>query len=201
MNPPEGSSVFLVAFVALALVTVPLTGGRLGALAGVRFRGTGLLAVALGVQVLIISFVAGGPSWLDPALHLATYAVALAFLAANLAIPGLRLIALGGLANFVAIAANGGVMPASRRALGDAGRRHSQNAFDNSGVVTHARLRFLGDVFAMPAWIPLHNVFSIGDVLIGLGAAVAIHVMCHTRVARAGRGIARHGLRRDVAHA
>ena len=58
---------FLVAFVALALLSVPLTGGRLGALAHVRFRGVGLLAGALAVQVGIISFVAGGPSWLHPA--------------------------------------------------------------------------------------------------------------------------------------
>jgi hypothetical protein len=191
--------VFLVAFVALALVSVPLTGGRLAALAQLRFRGTGLLAAALGVQVLIISFIAGGPSWLHPALHLGTYAAALAFLAANFAIPGLRTVALGGLANFLAIASNGGVMPASRSALVEAGRGHSRNAFDNSGVVNHARLRFLGDVVAMPAWMPLHNVFSVGDVLIGLGVAVALHVACDTRVARAGQALVRNR-RREVVH-
>jgi hypothetical protein len=192
--------VFLVAFVALALVSVPLTGGRLGALAQVRFRGAGLLAGSLAVQVLIISFVTGGPSWLHPALHLATYVAALAFLAANFAIPGLRTVALGGLANFVVIAVNGGVMPASRSALVDAGRGQTQNAFDNSGVVHQARLRFLGDVFAMPAWMPLHNVFSIGDVLIGLGVAIAVHSLCDTHIARGLRAIVRHG-RREVVHA
>jgi hypothetical protein len=192
--------VFLVAFVVLALVTVPLTGGRLGALAGVRFRGAGLLGLALVVQVLIISFISGGPSWLTPTLHLATYVVALAFLAANFAIPGLRMVATGGLANFLVIVVNGGVMPASRAALVDAGRGQTQNAFDNSGVVEHARLRFLGDVFAMPTWMPFHNVFSIGDVLIGLGVAVALHVVCDSRLARAGRAV-RPQRRGEVAHA
>ena len=192
--------VFLVAFVALALMSVPLTGGQLGALARVRFRGVALLAAALAVQVLIISFVPGGPSWLHPGLHLATYVAALAFLAANFVVPGIRTVALGGFLNFVAIAANGGVMPASRGALVDAGRGHTDNAFDNSAVVGHARLRFLGDVFAMPGWMPLHNVFSVGDVLIGLGVAVALHVICDTRLARAMRVMLPHR-RREVVHA
>ncbi len=191
---------FLVAFVALALMAVPLTGGRLGALAQVRFRGLAVLAAALAVQVLIISFVPGGPSWLHPALHLGTYVAALAFLAANFVVPGIRTVAVGGFLNFVAIAANGGVMPASGRALVEAGRGKTHNTFDNSAVVGHARLRFLGDVFAMPAWMPLHNVFSIGDVLIGLGVAVSVHVICDTRVARAGRAMLPHR-RREVVHA
>jgi hypothetical protein len=185
--------VFLVAFVGLALVTVPLTGGRLGALAAVRFRWVGLLVGALVVQVAIISFVHGGPPWFHPAVHIATYGVALTFLVVNFSIPGLPLVGFGGLANFVAICANGGVMPASKTALIDAARRHSHNAFDNSGVGQHAHLRFLGDVFAMPGWMPLHNVFSVGDLLIALGAAVAIHAACDTRVARAGRRLLHHG--------
>lgn len=180
---------FLVAFVGLALLTVPLTGGRLGALAEVRFRWLGLLVGALVVQVGIISFVHGGPSWFHPAVHIATYGVALTFLVANFTIPGLPLVGFGGIANFIAISANGGVMPASKTALVDAARRHSHNAFDNSAVVRHARLRFLGDVFAMPGWMPLHNVFSVGDLLIALGAVVAIHGICDTSVARAGRRI------------
>jgi hypothetical protein len=32
----------------------------------------------------------------------------------------------------------------------------------------------LTDVFAIPAGVPLANVFSIGDVLIGVGIAVVI---------------------------
>ena len=46
--------------------------------------------------------------------------------------------------------------------------------FANAAYVEHARLWFLGDVFAIPASWPLANVFSVGDVLIALGAAWAI---------------------------
>jgi len=32
----------------------------------------------------------------------------------------------------------------------------------------------LTDIFALPRWMPLANIFSIGDVLIGIGVAIAI---------------------------
>jgi hypothetical protein len=40
----------------------------------------------------------------------------------------------------------------------------------------------------MPSWLPAANVFSVGDVLIGVGAAVAVVAAMHGRgplVARA----------------
>jgi hypothetical protein len=46
---------------------------------------------------------------------------------------------------------------------------------------TLTRLWFLGDVFAIPAGWPLANVFSVGDVLILLGAAVASFRVSGTR--------------------
>ena len=33
----------------------------------------------------------------------------------------------------------------------------------------------------MPTWIPVANVFSVGDVLIGVGAAIAIVAAMHGR--------------------
>ena len=44
----------------------------------------------------------------------------------------------------------------------------------NSVVVANPALAFLTDIFAMPSWLPFANVFSLGDVLIGVGIAVAI---------------------------
>jgi len=37
-------------------------------------------------------------------------------------------------------------------------------------------LRPLTDIFVLPAWLPFANVFSVGDLLIGLGVAVVIVV-------------------------
>ena len=33
----------------------------------------------------------------------------------------------------------------------------------------------------MPAWLPVANVFSVGDILIGVGAAIAIVAAMHGR--------------------
>ncbi len=40
--------------------------------------------------------------------------------------------------------------------------------------MTDPALRPLTDIFALPTWLPAANVFSVGDVLIGVGVAVVI---------------------------
>ena len=179
---------FLVIFVLLALATVPLAGGRLARLADLRLRAVPVIFVALVVQIVIISIIGGGPDWLHPALHLATYGVALWFVFVNRSVPGASIIGLGGLCNFVVIAANGGTMPASRDALEAAGIAHGPAAFANSGVLHGAHLGFLGDVFAIPASWPVHNVFSVGDVLIAVGAFVLLHRVCGSHLPRLRAG-------------
>jgi hypothetical protein len=102
---------------------------------------------------------------------------------ANRRIPWVWLVALGGALNFTAIAANGGVMPAAPHALEKAGFALDPEGFVNSGAVAHPHLQFLGDVFWVPSSFPISNVFSIGDVLILLGALLAMHCICASRVA------------------
>jgi len=85
---------------------------------------------------------------------------------------GVPLIAVGAALNILAIVANGGAMPASPVALAALGFGVGGNT--NSVVVANPALAALTDVFAMPAWLPLANVFSVGDVLIGAGLAVAV---------------------------
>jgi hypothetical protein len=179
--------VVLVLLVALALLTVPLAGGRLIGLLDVHLRGLPILVAALLVQVLVISVVPDASKTVITWLHLATYLAALGFVAMNLRIRGMWVVGLGGLLNFVAIAANGGVMPARAEALHSAGRRVSSRAFENSTSVRGARLSFLGDVFAMPASWPLANVFSIGDVLIAVGVAIVVHQACGSLLTADGR--------------
>ena len=41
-------------------------------------------------------------------------------------------------------------------------------------MVANPAVRPLTDIFAIPAGLPLANVFSVGDVLIGLGIVVVI---------------------------
>jgi hypothetical protein len=189
----------IAALVLLALASVPLTGGRLSAIAEVRIRGGWIALGALAVQVLIVTIFPGGNHTLHTTLHLFTYGLLGAFVWANRRIPGLLVIGAGGALNLAAIAANGGVMPASSAALRRAGLHPDPADFTNSGPLAHPHLLPLGDVFATPAGMPLHNVFSVGDVLIVLGTAVLAH-----RLGRAGRlALTRHaaGARRVLVRA
>ncbi len=163
----------------LILLAVPLTGGSFRHLGQVRVRGWEVLPVALGVQVLLFSVLSNLPTWIGFSLHLATYALAAAFVWWNRSLRGIGLIALGAALNGVTIALNGGTLPASESAVRTAGIADSEH-FSNSGVLPDARLPWLGDVFAVPAGVPFANVFSIGDVIILVG--VAVLVLRHSRV-------------------
>lgn len=167
--------------IAISLVSVPLSGGHLGALAEVRFRRLWLLFTALGLQILIISVIAGAPAGLLSTLHLGTYLMAGVFVISNRDIPGVLLVGFGGLLNLVAIAANGGVMPVSPDALAAAGHATASLEFSNSVALSHPSLLPLGDIFAVPESWPVSNVFSIGDVCIALGAAYGLHRICGSR--------------------
>jgi hypothetical protein len=173
--------VFLIAVVVLAALTVPLAGGRLGALVEVRLRRVWAVFAGLGLEVAAIDL-PGLPEGVRAALMVAAYPVLAVFLAANWRVPGVPVIALGGALNLLTISVNGGVMPASPSALAGAGLDLDPAEFQNSTALADPRLAFLGDVFHIPASWPLSNVFSVGDVLIALGVAWAVHGICGSRL-------------------
>jgi MFS family permease len=178
----------LVWFMGLAVLSVPLSGGRLERLGDVRFRGLSLALAALALQLLVFVPDVGMPVEIAGLLHVVSYLVAGAFVWQNREIPGLWLIALGGAMNLAAIAANGGVMPATASALASAGLPPIPEGFANSVFVADPNLSFLGDIFAVPSWFPVRNVFSPGDVAIALGAALGLHRLCGSRLIPSGGG-------------
>jgi hypothetical protein len=175
---------FLVLFVALAVATVPLLGGRLFALADLSFRGFGFLGASLALQVLIISVVPGGPRLLLTLGHVLSYVLIGVFLWMNRAVTGLAILAIGWGLNSLVISVNGGTMPGDPE-LAERGSRGVVDAsqFVNSRPLEAPRLAWLGDNFALPSDWPLNNVFSIGDVFIAAGAFVVLHFACHSLVA------------------
>jgi hypothetical protein len=185
---------FLVAIVLISALAVPLLGGRLEALAEARARLAWILLLALGLQVVSLS-VPGVPEALRPPLQLASYPLAGVFVIVNRRLPGMPLIGLGALLNLIAMSANGGVMPASASALDQAGLPLEREGYANSALVKEPRLGFLGDVFAIPEPVPLHNVFSVGDVTIGAGVILAVHGLAGSRL-RLSRRRGRHARRR-----
>jgi hypothetical protein len=173
----------LVVAVALVTLSVPLTGGDLRRLHLLRVRGIGFVFTAITLQLAVTTVASKMlPTTAAEALHLVSYGLAVAFLFVNRRIAGLWIVALGGGLNLAAIAANHGVMPATNAALRYAGREVVTVGFSNSNAVDHARLAFLGDVFAVPRTFPLANVFSIGDVLLVLGIGVILHAAARKSV-------------------
>ncbi len=178
----------LVFAVAVAALSVPLFGGSLSKLAALGIKGGWAIALALVLQVVIISVIPKQMlGWPGQTLELAAYVLAVVFLAINRRIPWLWLVGLGGLSNLVAIGANAGVMPASPVALRAAGRARHPGQFMNSTVLSHPHLAWLGDNFSVPRTLPLANVFSVGDVLLAVGALLLLHTVCGSAPARAVR--------------
>ncbi len=147
--------------------------------------------LALGLQLAI--FEPTGPlpflRGRELAVHALSYGVLGTFLWLNRHLPGMWLAALGFASNAAAILANGGLMPASEEALRAAGRwallEPAGMVYNNSTVIgPHTKLWFLGDVFAIPAGLPLANVFSFGDVLLALGALVLVPALMGAKPAR-----------------
>src|SRR4051812_39451188 len=166
----------------LVLLSVPLLRGRLSALGDLPLRRAELAVAAIVTQIVVISLLPSGNHTLHTAAHLASYGLLGLFAFANRRITGVPVIALGGLSNFVAIAANGGVMPTRASAAGSVAHRAAADEFINSRVLEHPKLQFLGDVFATPASWPLHNVFSIGDAILLVGVSILVHAACHSKL-------------------
>src|SRR4029079_19220236 len=167
---------FLLYAIVVGVVVGFLLGGRLSGLATLEFRWAPLALLGLAVQLVLFSGpVSDRVGDLGPWIYVASTGMVLAFVLRNLRITGLPIVAIGAASNMLAIVANGGYMTASPEAAAAAGR-DAATTYSNSAIVDHAVLAPLTDIFALPAWLPLHHVFSIGDVLIGLGVAVAIVV-------------------------
>jgi uncharacterized protein DUF5317 len=160
--------VLVLVCVAVVLVVTSLTGGRLSGLLAIPWRHRWLLPLCLVVQTVVIE-VPGLPGSVAPVTHVFSYLLAGAFLVLNRHVRGLWLLSIGAASNAVTIALNGGTLPADPHALAVAGISEDV-AFENSGVVAHPVLPWLGDVFALPHGVPFANVFSVGDVLIVAGA-------------------------------
>lgn len=151
-----------------------VVGGRTGGLADLRFRWPSVFIIGLAVQVVLFSdAVTERIGALGAPIYIASTGLVLAAVVANRAIPGMVVVAVGAASNLAAIVANGGYMPASISAMEALGKI-PKTVYSNSAVVPDAALAPLTDIFVLPAWLPWANIFSIGDVLIGLGVVLVI---------------------------
>ncbi len=174
------------AAIPVGIVAGFLLGGRLEGLSALRFRWAPLAVGGLLAQIVLFSDLAAGlNAEMVALLYVATTAAVFVALLRNVRLTGLPIVAVGALSNLAAIVANGGIMPADAGALIVAGLEPGTGP-TNSAVLADPALQPLTDIFAIPATIPLANVFSIGDVLIALGLVIAI--VAAMRAGRAGAG-------------
>ena len=186
---------FTILVIATGLVIAVLTGGRLRFLAERTLRFWPLLWAGLAVQAA--SVLLGGSAGL--VLLVGSYALLLAFAAANVDMVGMWLVATGIALNLVVIAVNGG-MPVRASALVAAGAAAPGSPEElNLGHKHHIerpsdRLVVLGDIIPVA---PLREVLSFGDVVMAVGAAdVIAHMLrpaSRRRTGAASRGRARLG--------
>lgn len=174
---------FILYAVVAGLLLGFLLGGRLESIAETRVRWGWLALLALAIQLVLFSPAAGGLGDTSRWIYLASTALVVIVVLVNLRLPGLPIVLLGALSNLAAIVANGGSMPASPSALAALGGAVHTGP-TNSVVLEHPALEPLTDIFAMPAWIPFANIFSIGDVLIAVGVTIALAAAMRPRIAR-----------------
>jgi hypothetical protein len=168
--------VFVLYAVVAGLLIGLLIRGRLSGLARLEFDWAPLIALGMAIQLALFSDpVASSVGSAGPPIYVGSTLLVLAAVCRNWSITGLPVVAIGAASNLAAIVANGGYMPASAAALAAQGR-DAPSVYSNSSYVAEPVLAPLTDIFAMPTWIPFANVFSIGDILIAAGIAMAIVV-------------------------
>ncbi|MBN1461368.1 MAG: DUF5317 domain-containing protein [Armatimonadetes bacterium] len=172
----------------LAVLIGLLVGGRLTRLPELALRAVWVFITAAVVQIGLLVIAAKGvalPNGVAPALYVVSFALVLLGLWLNRRLPGVWLVLLGVLMNFVVIVANGGSMPVDRDLAVRAGDEKLVAMLDSPDYVGHmpatesTRLRPLGDVLRLPMLIPRPRFFSpgsMGDVLITVGACWLILV-------------------------
>ena len=177
---------FVLYAIPIGIALGLILGGRLDRLGELRFEWGWLAIAGLAVQVVLFSGLigAGLERGVGAAIYVASTGAVLVAVWRNLSVPGLPLVAIGAISNLAAIVANEGIMPTTAEALAAAGM-DVEDGFSNSAVVANPALAPLTDIFALPPWLPMSNVFSIGDVLIGLGIAsvIALGMRGRTRAA------------------
>jgi hypothetical protein len=177
---------FILYAVVIGLVVGLLAGGKIASIGDLRFRWAPLVLVGFGAQVLLFSdAVATRIGDLGPVLYVASTLLVVIAVVRNGTIPGMPLVALGAACNLAAIVANGGFMPASPAAMAALGKA-APAIYSNSAIVAEPALAPLTDIFALPSWLPFHNIFSLGDVILAAGVAMVIVIAMRRGMRPAG---------------
>jgi hypothetical protein len=149
----------------------------------IRFGWLVFLALAAQVFVLLVDLQDGGIA--RRVVLPASYVLLLGFVALNWRRIGFLVLGLGALLNFLAVTANGGLMPVSPENLKEAGLEEELTGREPGDAVPGTKdvileedethLKFLSDRLTLgPDSGPIPPLFSVGDVIIAAGAIIAL---------------------------
>lgn len=141
------------------------------------------LAIAAFVPQLVLIYLPAGrdfvPDWMGAAALAVSLIGFLIFAWLNRGLPGMPVLLAGLFLNSLVIAANGGWMPISPEMASHltgastasyAGRASRFGQKDIVLLPQNTNLAFLSDRFLLPGWLPYKVAFSLGDVLVAIGA-------------------------------
>ena len=165
---------FILYALVIGLLAGGLMGGRFDGLARVKIAWGPLMLVGLFAQVLLFAeAIAARVGDLGVPLYVVSTSVVIVAVLRNRRLTGMPVVALGALSNLAAIVSNGGYMPASPSAMAALGKS-IPTVYSNSSLVQSPALPWLTDIWALPRGLPFANIFSVGDVLIGVGVGIVI---------------------------
>lgn len=178
--------------VGIGLVLGKVTGGTFKSLATTPIRYAWLFLLGLGIKVFVFNPATSRTSW-DLAYGHTLYVASLGILGMALVLNIHRLswpvyiLAAGALLNFAVIIGNGGAMPVQPNLLAKAWSpsyvtQLSKHTFINDVQIATSTTRFsaLEDRFLINTPIA-PNVYSLGDILIGVGGLMLVCTEMHRR--------------------
>ncbi|MBF7082439.1 DUF5317 domain-containing protein [Desulfallas sp. Bu1-1] len=174
---------FLIIVIVVALIVI-ISGGKLENLKYCSFKCSWLVLIAVTLKIISISNlyqVVGLSHNIIPYLRVLSLLMVVLFVGFNYSLRGVPLVGLGLICNALVIILNGGNMPINAKfahltSTGDELKLLESGLPVNSFVLTSpdTKLAILSDIFLMPEWVPMTRLFSIGDVLITIGAIIFV---------------------------
>lgn len=152
----------------------------------------GAVAVcALGLQLLVVFAGFGALGDARRGLFVLSYLLLIVFVLANLRRPGIAVIGIGLVLNFLAIVSNGGLMPVTPEALDRVGPPPTDIELGDPVPLTKDVLLAREDTRLWPltdtlTWENPTNiqVFSVGDLFVGAGLALTLAELLLPRLRR-----------------
>ncbi len=172
----------LIALCLAFLLGLMAAGGRVSNLAHIKVKRGWLAPLAFIMQAYLIFFpgeTGGGLLSLRSLVFVFSYGLLFVVVWYNRRLPGVKLIAIGLLLNFLVIVLNGGFMPIAPDTLVRIGYDGNVSQLETGYLVARTkniviepgdgRLWFLSDIFVLPRPFPIPAALSIGDFLIIVG--------------------------------